>query len=370
MLVTLFLAGLLAFALTFSRREPVRPTSTEGEAAGRAPDRAPQTPNAPDPFSHDAGQVLEGERINHLFEYANASGQVLEVDPTRDVTADCGCSELTVSRHRLAPGDRASIRVGLNTAGQPGRFAHGGTVTWRSPDGAAHPVRVTLSGEAVTAVRCWPDVVSFSPGDVEAGVVKDVTLSARYPIDWGQVTLRVSDPDVFEVRRLGETDRGPRYAVRCTLPPSAETAATVCRVSGRLASTSPVAPGSPFSVTLPIRAQQSVELAAQPRTLLLQSSPAPTEPRRYTTRVLLQGRAVEGTADPIQSVTAARHRVEWRTQRAAGGRTAVVEISLTADAADAPFPETVTVVSHRGSRLELRAVRVGVSESSPKGGGS
>ncbi len=307
-------------------------------------------------LKHDCGLLIEGERITWEFEYVNGSDRTIQLLRDEDVRPDCGCSSLTVSRRALGPGERASIRAVVETTGRRGKFTHGGTVTWHDDAGTPIPVQVALSGEVSPVIQVRAGQLTFGAEDIRAGTAKEVTLTSRLPIDWSALSFDVSEPQLFAVSRVGAVENGVRYTVRCLLPPDVESAAAACRVRGRVADSSPTSPGLPVSLDIPLRAEQSVELVAQPRTVLFQFDPAAA---RYSARVLLRGKAVRSNPDLVESVTAAGCAIDWSVKRPPAGGTAVLELTVArpvgAGTGWVP-PAELTVVTRQGYRLTLRAV--------------
>ncbi|MCH5325593.1 MAG: DUF1573 domain-containing protein [Duncaniella sp.] len=108
-------------------------------------------------FSEDLGTVY------CTFSLVNTSSQPIAILSAR---ANCGCTRPEYSTAPIAPGDTATIRVGFDAVGRPGRFQKQIVV-----DCSADPLRtrLTISGTVIGAAN---------------------TLATRFPIQAGAIRLR------------------------------------------------------------------------------------------------------------------------------------------------------------------------------------
>lgn len=99
---------------------------------------------------HDFGKIPQGKPVYYSFEIENTGSDPLKLD---NVQASCGCTTPEWSREPIAPGEKASIKVGYNAAAE-GYFDKSITITyngnqnkilkikgtvWKAPEGAAPP---------------------------------------------------------------------------------------------------------------------------------------------------------------------------------------------------------------------------------------
>ncbi|MEM9325799.1 MAG: DUF1573 domain-containing protein [Bacteroidota bacterium] len=71
-------------------------------------------------FAEDAfdfGDIAQGDRVEHVFEFENAGNQPLILS---NVLTTCGCTASEWPREPIAPGVSASIKVTFNSAGKMG----------------------------------------------------------------------------------------------------------------------------------------------------------------------------------------------------------------------------------------------------------
>ncbi len=69
--------------------------------------------------SYDFGVITEGEKASHVFEFSNNGTEPLIIN---EVSASCGCTTPSFSRTPIAPGQKGSIEVVYDSAGQaPGK---------------------------------------------------------------------------------------------------------------------------------------------------------------------------------------------------------------------------------------------------------
>ncbi|WP_134090660.1 DUF1573 domain-containing protein [Olivibacter sp. XZL3] len=67
--------------------------------------------------TYDFSKIKEGEKIDHVFEFVNTGKSPLIIS---DVQAGCGCTTPKFDKKPIKPGERGSIQVGFNSAGQRG----------------------------------------------------------------------------------------------------------------------------------------------------------------------------------------------------------------------------------------------------------
>lgn len=67
--------------------------------------------------SFDFGDITQGERVEHVFEFENAGTEPLILS---DVRTTCGCTAPEWPREPIAPGTKSKIKVVFNSAGKMG----------------------------------------------------------------------------------------------------------------------------------------------------------------------------------------------------------------------------------------------------------
>lgn len=67
--------------------------------------------------TYDFSKIKEGEKIDHTFEFTNTGKSPLIIS---DVQAGCGCTTPKFDKKPIKPGEKGTIEVGFNSAGQRG----------------------------------------------------------------------------------------------------------------------------------------------------------------------------------------------------------------------------------------------------------
>ena len=67
--------------------------------------------------SHDFGDINQGDRVEHTFEFENSGNEPLILS---NVLTSCGCTASNWPKEPIPPGDSASIKVTFNSAGKMG----------------------------------------------------------------------------------------------------------------------------------------------------------------------------------------------------------------------------------------------------------
>lgn len=67
--------------------------------------------------SFDFGEITQGEKVEHVFEFENIGTEALILS---DVRTTCGCTAPEWPREPVAPGEKAKIKVVFNSAGKMG----------------------------------------------------------------------------------------------------------------------------------------------------------------------------------------------------------------------------------------------------------
>jgi len=68
--------------------------------------------------SYDFGEVKEGEKVEHEFAFTNTGTEPLIISR---VQASCGCTTPEYSKNPIAAGEKGTVKVVFNSAGQMGK---------------------------------------------------------------------------------------------------------------------------------------------------------------------------------------------------------------------------------------------------------
>ena len=79
---------------------------------------------------HDFGEVQEGKTVEYEFNFDNSGNSTLKIG---DIKTSCGCTAALVSKKDLAPGEKGTLNVKLNTANRSGKMSRTITVSSNDP---------------------------------------------------------------------------------------------------------------------------------------------------------------------------------------------------------------------------------------------
>ena len=69
-------------------------------------------------IEHDFGELIQGEKVTHIFKYTNAGDANLIIT---NIKSSCGCTVPNYSQEPIAPGEEGEIKVTFNSTGKLGR---------------------------------------------------------------------------------------------------------------------------------------------------------------------------------------------------------------------------------------------------------
>lgn len=67
---------------------------------------------------HDFGEIIQGEVVEHHFEFTNTGGTPLIISK---IIATCGCTAPTWPKGPIKPGEKGKIKIAFNSTGKIGR---------------------------------------------------------------------------------------------------------------------------------------------------------------------------------------------------------------------------------------------------------
>jgi hypothetical protein len=82
---------------------------------------SPETGTAKFEFSeeiHNFGSLKAGEIVSFTFVFKNSGTKMLTIEK---VDTDCGCTEVNIREHKIAPGGEGQIEIIYNTSGEVGK---------------------------------------------------------------------------------------------------------------------------------------------------------------------------------------------------------------------------------------------------------
>lgn len=143
-----------------------------------APDLQATTP------TFDFGEVYQGEKVPHVFEFSNQGDENLVIDRVR---SSCGCTAVLVSEKNIPPGEKGELKANFDS----GRFrgAISKTIYIYSNDPIRPVMQFHLKGTVRETVAVKPAQINF--GQVKAGVPVTTTVVLR---NQGQESLSLGQP--------------------------------------------------------------------------------------------------------------------------------------------------------------------------------
>ena len=311
------------------------------------------TPKATD-LVHDVGAVIEGTKVEHVFATQNNFPIPISIADDTDIEKTCGCTTLDVSTRRLDPGETATIRMHVDTAGKRGRFRVGGLIRWRTDDGRAWPVNLSLDGTAKTILAAEPGIVQFSPADVAEQRTKEVLVFNSLDVDWSTLNVHIEPPYVELLETTVDADHAKLVLRPC--PPSevVDFSATL-RFSADLAAVKGGVRNC--AIDVPLQGSRHIDLQVLPRVVFASWS---RDVKKGTARFLVRG-LDSLTPTSISSISCDGLRAAWATKdisstNTSGYRTLQVELNLSEP--DDPAFDSTQVQSIRIAFVGGRSLEV------------
>lgn len=94
-------------------------------------------------FSHDFGQIKEGDSVSCEFTFTNTGNAPLIIT---SITTSCGCTVSQWPKKPILPGQSAKIKATYHSKGRPGAFSK--SLAVHSNDPKDEPFYLALRGEA------------------------------------------------------------------------------------------------------------------------------------------------------------------------------------------------------------------------------
>lgn len=102
------------------------------------------TVQAPGPYinfsemSYDFGEINQGDRVEHIFEFTNTGDAPIVIS---NVKTTCGCTASSWPREPIAAGESSTIKVNFNSAGKIG---HQNKVVTIMSNASNNPERIKI----------------------------------------------------------------------------------------------------------------------------------------------------------------------------------------------------------------------------------
>jgi hypothetical protein len=147
-------------------------------SAFAAPDLQVETP------SFNFGEIFQGEKVPHVFEFTNQGDEVLKIDRVR---SSCGCTAVLVSKKNIPPGGKGELKANFDSARFRGNISK--TIYIYSNDPVRPTMQLHIKGSVKEIVAVEPLQINF--GKVEAGKPVTSTVVLR---NQGKETLKLGKP--------------------------------------------------------------------------------------------------------------------------------------------------------------------------------
>lgn len=316
-----------------------------GESAAKATTSAPSVRD-PDNLIHDVGRVIAGETVAHDFVIANTASVPIAMLGADAVRLDCGCASLVPAARELEPGSSTRVTVTLHTQGLNGPLEKGGSIVWTAPNGDKRITQMTIRGEVIPPLQAEPAVLRFEPEAVQNGTAQELRLGEGTPLDWSTLAVESSSPYV-KASIASRERQAAVCAVQCTVPEGLETFSATITVKARVAAPASSLRGTEVSLTVPVQARQTIDLAISPQSVPVAfRGPEGTG----TGRFLLRGTLLETGKAALKSVRCEGFEVAWKLDRGAASKAAVLEVVLKPQGKGVkPHPEIEIEVEGKGT---------------------
>jgi hypothetical protein len=119
----------------------------------------------------DFGEVFQGEKVLHEFEFVNQGDEPLLVDR---VTSSCGCTAVLVSEKNLAPGSKGKLQANFDSSRFNGSVSK--TIYLYSNDPLRPVMQLSIQGKVLKTVAVEPTQVNFGQVKTKKTVKSSVVL--------------------------------------------------------------------------------------------------------------------------------------------------------------------------------------------------
>lgn len=119
----------------------------------------------------DFGEVFQGEKVLHVFEFVNEGDEILKIDR---VTSSCGCTAVLVSEKSIPPGGKGELQANFDST----RFrdAVSKTISLYSNDPVRPVMQFQIKGKVLETVAVVPSQINFGNVVAEKPVSSTVLL--------------------------------------------------------------------------------------------------------------------------------------------------------------------------------------------------
>ena len=122
-------------------------------------------------LKYDFGEVFQGEKVRHVFEFVNAGDETLKIERVR---SSCGCTAVLVSEKSIPPGGKGELQANFDSA----RFRNtvSKTIYLYSNDPVRPVMQFYIKGKVLETVAVKPAQINFGKVVAEKPVTSTVVL--------------------------------------------------------------------------------------------------------------------------------------------------------------------------------------------------
>lgn len=155
-----------------------------GSSAFAAPEMQFDSP------SFDFGEIFQGEKVLHSFQFVNAGKDPLLIDR---VSSSCGCTAVLVSEKNVAPGGTGEIQANFDSARFRGSVSK--TVYIYSNDPVQPVMQLQIKGKVLEVVAVEPGKVNFGKVNGEQSLAAKVRLrnQGTEPLTFGKPSTTAAE---------------------------------------------------------------------------------------------------------------------------------------------------------------------------------
>ncbi len=139
---------------------------------------------------YDFGEVYQGDKVRHVFEFVNVGQDVLKIDRVR---SSCGCTAVLVSEKSLPPGSKGEIQANFDSTRFRGAVKK--TIYLYSNDPVVPVMQLHIKGKVVEVVAIEPSRVNFGNIAADKSLAAKVTLrnQGESPLSLGKPTTTAKE---------------------------------------------------------------------------------------------------------------------------------------------------------------------------------
>jgi len=183
--------------------------------------------------------------------------------------------------------------------------------------------------------------------------VKELTFTARIPVDWAKAKVLAPESMLQVIDWQVSGDKGI-CKLKGVAAEEVEAANGVFLLDVPLAEPTPTL--ASVSARVPVSVRQELLFTVTPKTVLARVD---RESGRATARLLVRGKKLGETNQPISEITCPGYRVDWQMMMPSAENTAVVNLQLTPLADKGPGGERRLILRVAGMKpMELPIVNL------------